>query len=116
MKNIIFKSIVFISIIIAILTNYIFITNKVEVEPYKLYFTICNIAICLFIIILIHELGHQVIAVILGISSCVFFAYPFLIIKINSPFLSISINSIICKVVFIIIHTPQKQNQTSSCS
>ena len=49
MKNIIFKSIVFISIIIAILTNYIFITNKVEVEPYKLYFTICNIAICLFI-------------------------------------------------------------------
>ena len=84
MKNIIFKSIVFISIIIAILTNYIFITNKVEVEPYKLYFTICNIAICLFIIILIHELGHQVIAVILGISSCVFFAYPFLIIKRNN--------------------------------
>ncbi|MBL4931802.1 hypothetical protein [Clostridium paridis] len=91
MKNLVYKILAFISIIMTFLINYIFIYDKIEVESYKLYFIIYNFIICLFIAILIHELGHQLISVILGINSSVLYIFPFLMVKNNSRW-DISVN------------------------
>jgi hypothetical protein len=107
MKKILNKGILVTAFLMIFIFDYCFLKNRVSIDNYKIFFVIINIIFSLFIITFIHELGHQIIAIILEMKSSVLVCYPFVLTRKNSNwFVDIDFKNTFDSVGFIIPNIP----------
>ncbi len=83
MKKIQNSTIIIVFFFVIFLINFYFLNNKVSINNrvLNIILLILNCVFCLFIVTLIHELSHQIVAIILGMNLSIFVSYPFIISK-----------------------------------
>ncbi|MHC1685322.1 MAG: hypothetical protein AB6733_20685 [Clostridiaceae bacterium] len=88
-----------------VVSNFCFLAYKVGY--YKAMVIFITIIFGWFVVIIIHELGHQIIAVILNVTSPILFAYPVSMIKKNNKwFVNINFKFSLFATGFIIPNIP----------
>lgn len=84
LKQNVYKGILVFVIIIILSLDHFFVLGWVSVGKYKIFIIIVNCLFSIFIATFIHELGHQIISIFLGMKSYVFSCYPFILIRKNN--------------------------------
>ncbi len=109
MKKTIKTTIIITLLFIIFFIDYYFLSNNASTNNcvLNIIFLIVNSLFSLFIITLIHEMSHQIVAIILGMGSSIFVCYPFILSKERNRWrVSINFRNIVESLGFIIPNIP----------